>query len=174
MYRAWNKYFASAGHCVRQSALRACHSQFVSVFCIWCTIEIWKPTGHCDRQKTNPVGHTWNRAGRWPMTGGYFMHCIHMVISWIYMQPFVGTYAWKSWFFTDLWHFVGWLKGSMLSHSQLCDCLVWQCKHIVCRYSLLVVLLLQFGIVILLGLARIKMWSQLRCLTCFGFSSLVT
>ena len=33
---AWNKYFASAGHCVRQSALRAGHSQFLSVFCIYC------------------------------------------------------------------------------------------------------------------------------------------
>ena len=39
---AWNKYFASAGHRIRQSALRVCHSQFVLVFCIWYTIEIWK------------------------------------------------------------------------------------------------------------------------------------
>ena len=30
------------------------------------TVEIWKPTGHCDRQKMNPVGHTWNRARQWP------------------------------------------------------------------------------------------------------------
>ena len=29
---------------------------------------IWKPTGHCERQKTIPAGHTHNR-----MTGGYFM-----------------------------------------------------------------------------------------------------
>ena len=71
----WNEYFASAGHCVRQSALRAGHWQFVPVFCIWYTIEIWKPAGHCDRQRTNPVGHTGNRARQWPMTGGYFMHC---------------------------------------------------------------------------------------------------
>ena len=72
---AWNKYFAIAGHCVRQSALRAGRSRFVSVFCIWYTIEIWKPASHCDRQKTNPVGHTWNCAGQWTMTGGYFLHC---------------------------------------------------------------------------------------------------
>ena len=43
------KHFASAGHSVRQSALRAGHSQFVSVFCICCTIEIWKSAGHYDR-----------------------------------------------------------------------------------------------------------------------------
>ena len=43
----------------------ACRS---SVYYIY-TIEIWKPAGHCNRQKTNPIGHTW------PMTGGYFMHC---------------------------------------------------------------------------------------------------
>ena len=63
---AWNKYFVSAGHHVRQLALRAGHSQFVPVFCIWYTIEIWKPAGLCDRQKTNHVGHTWNCAGQWP------------------------------------------------------------------------------------------------------------
>ena len=44
-YSAWNKYFASAGHCVWQSALCAGHSQFVPVFCKWYTIEIWKPAG---------------------------------------------------------------------------------------------------------------------------------
>ena len=71
---AWNKYFASGGHHVQQSALRTSHSQFVPVFCIWYTIEIWKPAVHCDRQKTNPVGHTWNRAGQSPMIGAYFMH----------------------------------------------------------------------------------------------------
>ena len=34
-YSAWNKYLTSAGHRVRQSALHAGHSQFVSVFCIY-------------------------------------------------------------------------------------------------------------------------------------------
>ena len=67
---AWNKYFASAGHRVRQSIFRAGHSQFVPVIRIWYTIEIWKPAGHCDLQKTNCVGHTWNHARQWPMTGG--------------------------------------------------------------------------------------------------------
>ena len=33
-HSAWNKYFASAGHRVRQSALRAGHSQLMPVFCI--------------------------------------------------------------------------------------------------------------------------------------------
>ena len=73
-FSAWNKYFASAGHRVRQSALRVSHSQFLPLSCIWYAIEFWKPAGHCDQQKTNPVGHTWNRAGQWPMTGCYFMH----------------------------------------------------------------------------------------------------
>ena len=73
IHSAWNKYFASAGHDARQSALSVGQTQFVPVLFIWYTIEIWKPTGHCDRQKTNPVCHTWNRAGQWPMTGGYFM-----------------------------------------------------------------------------------------------------
>ena len=58
MNSAQNKYFASTGHRVRQSPLCASHSQFVLVFCIWYTIEIWKPAGHCDRQNANPVGHT--------------------------------------------------------------------------------------------------------------------
>ena len=40
------------------------------------TIEIWKPAGHCDRQETNRAGHTWNRAGQWPVTGGYFMRYV--------------------------------------------------------------------------------------------------
>ena len=79
---AWNKYFVSAGHSVQQSALHARHSQFVSVFCIWYTIEIWKPAGHCDWRKTNLVGHTWNRTGQWPMTGGYFMHWVDIGVTW--------------------------------------------------------------------------------------------
>ena len=52
----------------------ALYMQFVPVFYTWYTIEIWKPAGHCDRQITNPVGHTGDRAGQWPMTSGYFMH----------------------------------------------------------------------------------------------------
>jgi len=74
IFSAWNEYFASAGYCVRQWTLRAGHSQFVPVIRIWYTIEIWKPVGHCDGQKTNPVGLTWNRAGQLPMIGRYFMH----------------------------------------------------------------------------------------------------
>ena len=35
------------------------------------TIKIWKP-----------VGHTWNRAGQWPMTGGYFMHWVDIGVTW--------------------------------------------------------------------------------------------
>ena len=72
---AWNKYFASVEHRVRQSALRAGHSKFVPVFCIRYTIEIQKAAGHCDRQKANPVGHTWNSAGQWPITSGYKSFC---------------------------------------------------------------------------------------------------
>ena len=85
-FSAWNRCFASAGHRVRQSALRASHSQFVSVFCIWWyTIEIRKPAGHCDQQKTNPVGYTWNRAEQWPMTGNYFMHCVQIIFGEDYL-----------------------------------------------------------------------------------------
>ena len=36
-YSAWNKYFASA-----RRRVGAGHLQFVPVFCIWYTIEIWK------------------------------------------------------------------------------------------------------------------------------------
>ena len=68
---AWNVYFPSAGHCVRQSTLRAGHSRLLQVICVWYTIEIWKPVCHCDRQKTNHVVHTWNRAGQWPMNVSY-------------------------------------------------------------------------------------------------------
>ena len=53
LFSAWNKYFASAGHRVRQSALRASHTQFVPVFCIWYTIEIWKTAVHCDQNNSS-------------------------------------------------------------------------------------------------------------------------
>ena len=59
------------------SPLLASHSQSVPVFCVRYIIEIWKPAGHCDRQQTNPVGHTLNHVRQWQMTGGYFMHCMY-------------------------------------------------------------------------------------------------
>ena len=86
---AWNKHLASAGH-----------SQFVPVFCILYTIEIWKPAGHWDRQKTNPVGHTWNRAGEWLMTGGYFMHCLHTY--WLTVSK---NYYLLFWYIISIWPF---------------------------------------------------------------------
>ena len=43
---AWNEYFASAGHRVRQSALRASHSQFVPVFCMWYSEISLRRTNH--------------------------------------------------------------------------------------------------------------------------------
>ena len=98
---AWNKYFASTGQRVRQSALRAGHSQFEPVFCIWYTIEIWKPVGHCDRQKTDTAGHTWNRAVQWPMTGYYFMHCTLLLkFYWLTftLLPRICTYIRNSLF----------------------------------------------------------------------------
>ena len=76
--RAWNKYFASAGQRVQQSALRAGHSQFVPVFSIWYTIEFWKPDGHCDCQKMNPACHTWNRAGRTVTDDRRLFHALHL------------------------------------------------------------------------------------------------
>ena len=85
----WNRYFI---YRVRQSTLRAGHSRFVPVIHIWYTIKIWKPVGHCDGQKTNPVSHTWNRAGQWPMTGRYFMH-------WYIEKNWPKKYNWKSTFF---------------------------------------------------------------------------
>ena len=91
---AWNKYFTSAGHRVRQSAVCAGHSQLVPVFCLWYTFEIWKPAGHSDQQKTNPVGHTWNRAGQWPMTGGDFMH-------WVLIREFYIIILYNSWTMSD-------------------------------------------------------------------------
>ena len=68
--------------------------------CIWYTIEIWKPAGHCDRQKTNPVGHTWNPAGQWPLTDGYFMHCIKQI-----NQIFETEADKKLFFFSEQWTF---------------------------------------------------------------------
>ena len=66
-FKLGNKYWGST---FSRGVLLGCYTGH----CIWYTIEIWKP-GHCARWKTNPVGHTWNHAGQWPMTDGYFMHC---------------------------------------------------------------------------------------------------
>ena len=100
---AWNKYFASAGHCVWQSALRAGQLQFVTVFCIWYTIEIWNPAGHCDRQKTNRVGHIWNRVGEWLTDDRWLFHALNhnplfsfdfnheaMTQKWLHVSELLG------------------------------------------------------------------------------------
>ena len=74
------KFFHSAAPEINTSPVSDIVSgsrNFVPVFCIWYTIEIWKPAGHCDRQKRNPVSHTWNRVGQWPVNGGYFMRCVY-------------------------------------------------------------------------------------------------
>ena len=65
-------------NCVKQSALHAGHWQFVPVFCICYTIEIWKPARHCDRRVLS-VHFSLNRP--FSMIGGYFMHCNSTVLT---------------------------------------------------------------------------------------------
>ena len=47
---------------LEHSSMRA-QNNFCRYWFTQLTILIWKPTGYCDQQKTNPAGHTWNRAG---------------------------------------------------------------------------------------------------------------